>query len=180
MAVSLPLTRTQVSSPAQVASRTTPLAKSMALSIHNNHAQTQHYGGTSHLLMRILSAEGSTWGGVTHIDKAQVDAWMDFIWSAIDIPVALLLVGTGSDESSIQMELNAALAIVDRHLLHRTFLVGGPTICDIALTAALHAAGAFWKPPSNTNLSRFYETMIHQDFWIQALEVHASDPEHTV
>jgi glutathione S-transferase len=172
-----------VSNPEQVAAGTTPLAKSMALSIGINHVQHHHYGGTSHLLMRILASHTpGNWSGATHVDKAYVDAWMDFVWSAIDIPVELLQLYAGCGDA-IQKELESALAILERHLTYQTFLVGkdGATIADIALTAALHTAASkgFWKPsPGTNNLTRFYETMIHQEFWIKALEVHVSAPEN--
>jgi glutathione S-transferase len=166
----------------QVAARTTSLAKSMALSIASKHVQHHHYVGTSHLMMRILASHASpaNLSGATHVNKAHVDAWMDFIWSAIDIPVELLLLNIGGD-GAIQKELESAFAILESHLTYQTFMAGtgGATIADIALTAALYTAAStgYWKPSQGTtNLTRFYETMIHQEFWSKALELHASAP----
>mmetsp|Transcript_21966 Transcript_21966/g.36350 ORF Transcript_21966/g.36350 Transcript_21966/m.36350 type:complete len:218 (-) Transcript_21966:197-850(-) len=183
-ASSLPLTRLQVSTTEQVALRTTCLAKSLALSIvdsNSTNSKQQHVGGTSHLMMRTMASHAPLWNrnGATDVDKAHVDAWLDFIWSSIDVPLEMMLL-FGNDDDIIKKELMSALAIVESHLTYQTFLVGGDvTVADISLTAALGTASShgFWKSSSHsTNVARYYDTMIHQDFWSEALKIHASTP----
>jgi tRNA synthetases class II (D, K and N)/Glutathione S-transferase, C-terminal domain/OB-fold nucleic acid binding domain len=156
----LPLAKLEVSSPEDVANRTTPLAKSLALSIGTK----THIGGTCHLMMRTIAAAApsANLGGETDIDKANVDAWLSYIWSSVDLPIEM------GSTSSLE---NAALEAFESHLAYRTYLVGhGVTVADIALAVALSAAvrHGLWTPEEGTHLARYYDTMTHQDFWTKA------------
>lgn len=165
-AANLDLVRVEASTVAEVAS-ITPLAKSMALSC----GVKIHVGGSSHLQMRILGAHApaSNLCGETDIDKAHVDAWMDFIWASIDLPLAMLLAGHDDDDSS-KIFLDNALAKIEAHLAGRAYMVGNDvTIADIALAVALRSADC-----STANLARFIDTMTRQAFWTKALTLHAS------
>lgn len=105
--------------------------------------------------------------GATDIDKALVEGWMSFIWASLDLPIQSLSTAAGNDLSDVFHTLN-------RHLTNQTFLVGNTvTIADISLAVTLHTAvaAALWKPNDNDdNLSRHYQTLIHQEFFITALQ----------
>ena len=155
------LEKVQVGSPEEVAERTTLLVKSLALSINSD----THIAGTSHLMMRTLAAAvpATKLGGDTDIDKANVEAWLSYIWASVDLP--------------LEMSSVFESAALESHLTYNTYLIGhAVTIADIALTVALSVAvtQGLWKAEDGTNLARFYDTMTHQPFWTKALQVHTS------
>jgi tRNA synthetases class II (D, K and N)/OB-fold nucleic acid binding domain/Glutathione S-transferase, C-terminal domain len=157
VAASITITKAQASSPEEVANRTTFLAKSLALSFSPNH----HVGGSSHLLMKVLAdaAPSTQLGGVSDIDKANVEGWLSFIFTSIDL--------------AIEMNTEFDTQRLESHLAYRTYLVGHSiTIADIALAVALYSAS--WEPSEGSHLARFYDTITHQKFWTQALESHSS------
>lgn len=128
-------------------------------------------------MMRTIAAAApsTSLSGETDIDKANVDAWLSYIWSSVDLPIEM-----GSTSSS---SLEIALAAFESHLAYRTYLVGhGVTVADIALTVALSAAVSqgIWTPKEETHLARYYDTMTHQDFWTKAQNQTSSSAAITV
>jgi elongation factor 1-gamma len=83
--------------------------------------------------------------GRTFFETAEVDAWMDFSTTEVELPAGLLAhAALGLAERRADAEAAAAagvakaLAVLDRHLASRTFLVGeAVTLADITLACAL-------------------------------------------
>lgn len=120
--------------------------------------------------MRTLAAAApaTKLGGDTDIDKANVEAWMSYIWASVDLPLEM---GAAFESTSLEA-----------HLTYNTYLIGHAlTIADIALTVALSVAvtKGLWAAEEGTNLARFYDTMTHQQFWTKALQVHTSSEAPT-
>ena len=117
--------------------------------------------------MRTIAslAPVSNLSGATDVDKALVEGWMSFIWASLDLPIQSISTAASNDMSD-------AFHTLDRHLTYQTFLVGNAvTVADISLAVALHTAvaAALWEP-NDDNLSRHYQTLIHQEFFITALQ----------
>jgi len=78
-------------------------------------------------------------------DAALVDQWIDFSLNEVEpvrhiwlLPVQGILQFNGKAYVEAKKELGDALAVLDNHLLHHTFLVSNHvTIADIAIAAAL-------------------------------------------
>lgn len=128
--------------------------------------------------------------GASELEKAQVDGWLSFFWSSVDLPIQAMLQapqqqqeeknGSQTRDSTVELEFRSALSNIDLHLLFRTYLVGNAiTVADIALAIsvemALHAK--LWVPPPppsslehnvsdggvfGLNLMRHYETLKNQ------------------
>jgi hypothetical protein len=149
------------------------LAKSLALSFADN----THVGGTSHLMMRTIGAYAPSTKlcGDTDMDKANVEAWMSYIWSSVDLPLEVLL--QSGEDAATKKDFESALAVLEAHLTYQTYIVANAvSVADIALAVALYTAQSkgFWTPKEETNLARYYDTMTHQDFWTKALKAQAS------
>lgn len=78
--------------------------------------------------------------------QAQVDAWMDFAVSEVEVPVSFLVYPTlgymtakPPVTAKAEEDLRRALEVMERHLTYRTFFVGETvTLADISLAAALY------------------------------------------
>jgi hypothetical protein len=177
MAANVPLTRTQVASFDEVVQRTTPTAKSLALTLPDGKT---HIGGSSHTLMRTIGsfAPATKLCGDTDTDKANVEAWMAYIWSSVDLPLEVMKRQPG--DADTLKDLTAALAVLEKHLSSQTHMVGsGVTVADIALVSALDAAktDGSWSPQEGSSLARFYDNMTQKPFWPKAVSAMASSSD---
>jgi hypothetical protein len=112
-------------------------------------------------MMKVLadSAPSTQLGGVSDIDKANVEGWLSYIFTSIDL--------------AVEMNTEFDTQRLESHLTFRTYLVGHcMTIADIALAVALYSAS--WEPKEGSHLARYYNTITHQSFWAQALLSHSS------
>jgi len=83
--------------------------------------------------------------GRTFFESAQVDSWLDFCVTDIEIPATLVtypIFGWLDDRPEVtkssMANLKSALATLEAHLLSRTYLVGeAVTLADIAVACAL-------------------------------------------
>lgn len=92
------------------------------------------------------------------VDGAQVDAWLQWTWSNLDLPA------TSSREDLLQ----AALQHLDQHLTFRTYLVGNCiTAADISVAASLEAASTAVLS-SFDNVTRWSSTVTQQEWWVAA------------
>lgn len=140
-----------------------------------------HIASTNAALRLIASlAPGAKLLGTTDVERAQVDGWLNFAWSSIDLPLQVLL--QAHDKHPSVDAWNGALSKLDQHLLYRTFLVGNAlSVADIRIVVALQTAaskgfGGLWDPEETdmANLARWYETMIHQEWFEASLKTVAS------
>jgi len=91
-----------------------------------------------------LRGDSGLYGDSFH-DAALVDQWVDFSLNELEpvrhiwlLPVQGILQFNGKAYVEAKKELGDALAVLDNHLLHHTFLVSNHvTIADIAIAAAL-------------------------------------------
>ena len=159
MAASIPLTRTIVESEDALRVQTTPMAKSLVLTVGEIHLTT-----TNSMLRTIAELSPNTnLLGVTDIDKAQVDGWLSFVWSSLDVTL----------DADQQADLSAPLHTLEEYLHHRTYLVGeNLTIADISLAVTLHMATVhnLCDCANYTNVHRFYETVHHQRAYMWAFK----------
>lgn len=158
MAASIPLIRTIIESEDALREQTTPMAKSLVLTVGEIHLTT-----TNSMLRTIAElAPGTNLSGVTDIDKAQVDGWLSFVWSSLDVTL-------DADEKA---DLSAPLHTLEEYLHHRTYLVGqNLTVADISLAVTLHMATVhhLCDCSNYTNVHRFYETVHHKRVYMSAL-----------
>jgi elongation factor 1-gamma len=83
--------------------------------------------------------------GRSFFEASQVDMWCDFASHELEVPVAMWLYPIfgitpfhRADEVKAEAEVHKALAVLETHLLHRTFVVGEKiTLADITLASAL-------------------------------------------
>lgn len=171
---SVPLARSEVSSQDELQSLTTPLAKSLVLSIEQHNSPPVHVT-TSHAMMRTIAAWAPALGllGTTEIDKAWVDGWVSFVWSSLELPFEATQVPEAT--TVCQEQIHSALAKLNDHLQYQTYLVGDQvTLADITLVVALHnAESRGWSDAAKAhdNVERWYQTMVHQDFIVKALQL---------
>ena len=112
--------------------------------------------------------------GRTFFEAAQVDSWLDFAVTDLELPAALVtgpIFGTAPSAPAVEAEalakLKEALAVLEAHLLPRTYLVGeAVTLADVVAACALVQPmrlvldGAARTPfPSVT---RWFMTIVHQ------------------
>ena len=83
--------------------------------------------------------------GRTFFESAQVDSWLDFATTDLELPAALVvgpIFGTMPAAPAVEAEalakLKAALAVLETHLRPRTYLVGeAVTLADVVAACAL-------------------------------------------
>lgn len=93
---------------------------------------------------------------------AQIDSWMTYASTSFDLSLQM---------SSID-EWNRAIFYLNRHLENKSYVVGDHvSVADIRIIATLYAAeeGLFWKPKSGTNVSRWYESLMQEDWFQKSL-----------
>jgi elongation factor 1-gamma len=84
--------------------------------------------------------------GATFFESSQVDAWMDFCAHEVELPAHMwtfTIMGLIDNDSAIvekaSADLHKALAVLEKHLLLRTYVVGEAiTLADIVLVCALY------------------------------------------
>lgn len=133
-------------------------------------AETRIPGTNASLRLIANLAPGASLLGTNEIEKAQVDGWLSFAWSSMDLPLEVLF----QDKDAAKNDWNSALTKVDQHLLNRTYMVGHTvTLADICLVVTLHNAAScgLWDPIANSNdrrsnLCRWYQAVVSQQ-WLQ-------------
>jgi len=112
--------------------------------------------------------------GSTFFETAQVDSWLDFTSTELELPAALVVgpaFGTAQKDAVLEAEgkakLVAALGTLEEHLLPRTYLVGEAiTLADIACACALVqpfqvALDADARAPF-PSVTRWFHTIVNQ------------------
>lgn len=156
-AASLSVKRVEVADQDALCERTTPLAKSLVLTI----GQATHIP-SSNAMMRAVAALAPDRKllGETDFQLALVDGWLEFIWCSIDI-----IVQDG--------DISSTLATFEKHLNNQTYLVGQRvTIADFSLASTFHFAKCDLSEYGN--LTRFYERIYHLPAFQVALQAVAS------
>jgi len=176
-----------------------PLAKSIVLSISDN-GNDHVVGGSSSNVMRALASLDplSSLNGSSDVEKAQVDSWVSYGTSSIEVCIEALKASQSSlkdndkDQkqivASIAKDFQFAISVINCHVMYATFMVGNRvTTADIALCSALKEAASvqLWDPDINSedglkdektvNICRWYNTLLNQDFMAQALSGNASN-----
>lgn len=144
----------------------TPLAKSLALRFGDVSL------ATADSMMRTISAcaPAKNLSGASDIEKAQVEGWMSFVWSSLELPLAVM---EKTEDKKTKAAFAASLATLERHLQYQTFMVGHSiTIADISVAVALYSAvdSKLWEVKEGDNLARFYQTITHQSFFQEAIK----------
>lgn len=83
--------------------------------------------------------------GRTFFESAQVDSWLDFSTTEVELPMSLIvypILGIAEAREGVaaaaMADLRKALAVLERHLLAHTYLVGETvTLADVSLACAL-------------------------------------------
>jgi len=169
-----------------------PLAKGMAITWTDGKTNV---AGSSSFMMKILAslAPASRLCGEGDFEAAQVDSWVTFGTNSIEIPVNALHTATavtvqGSTEKevsivdenmteSVKNDFCSALSAINHHVTYTTYMVGNQvTVADIGLVCGLYEAASanLWDPNSVddekfANICRWYNTIINQDFFQEAL-----------
>lgn len=123
---------------------------------------------------------------MSDFDLAQVDSWVSFATTNVEIPIDALNKTTAVSgdtyaqiTQSIKTDLGFALAVINNHMKYSTYIVGEQaSAADIALVCALYYAAdaELWDPTNTTddimcaNICRWYNTVLHQDFFQKALD----------
>jgi aspartyl/asparaginyl-tRNA synthetase len=107
--------------------------------------------------------------GESALDQALVESWLSYFWSSVDLPLQV----AQQQSSSSKDDLTQAWNRINHHLAQRTYLVGhSVTVADIGLVVSLAAAAqaGVWESSldshsSTPHLARWYDTMIHQEWY---------------
>lgn len=144
------------------------------------------FGGTSTAIMKILASIDalSTLKGTNEVHLANVESWLTYGITNIEVPVLALKTAAASTSTkaptdliaSIKKDLTHALSVINSHLKSSKYMVGDDvTIADIALVCALREAAAsyLWDASSvdeqQINLVRWYSSIHSLDFFKEAL-----------
>eukprot|EP00566_Odontella_aurita_P027885 CAMPEP_0113597392 /NCGR_PEP_ID=MMETSP0015_2-20120614/40979_1 /TAXON_ID=2838 /ORGANISM="Odontella" /LENGTH=195 /DNA_ID=CAMNT_0000505239 /DNA_START=269 /DNA_END=853 /DNA_ORIENTATION=- /assembly_acc=CAM_ASM_000160 len=127
------------------------LAKGMSLTMPKGKGQI---AGSSNSMMRTIAlfSPESQLLGVTLLDAAQVDSWIKFCWTEIEVPMGALLSGSEVLRNStdiVKRKIVSAVTKIDYHLQNKIFMLGNAiTTADVAICAALMAAVSnnLWDP----------------------------------
>ncbi len=164
----------------------TPTSASLVLKYYGVSSDEVLLGGSANTILRAIAnfSPAKLLLGASNIQAAQTDGWASFIWSSIEVPLQALAIGSSglTEEAAVGIheDLDAALTRVNAHLLHNTFLVGTTsiTIADISLFSVLiHATALKEKLREGScypNLSRWFDTLLHQPFVSVAQQVMSS------
>ena len=132
--------------------RLSPFAKSLVLTYKEQHVTT------SNSMMRAVASLAPASGllGTCDLEEAQIDGWLSFLWTSIDLPSYIL---AGGENIQIQKDLDEALAKLDGHLRDKRFMVGDAvSLADISLAISLEKV----KPNEGSNLSRWFDSISAQ------------------
>jgi len=130
----------------------------------------------SHAIARYLArmVPGSNLDGATFHDKAEVDLWMSFCASELNLGLTVLTApvmghckSLGGSEQQALKDVLGALKVLNNHLQFRTFLVGNSmTLADIIIASALVYPMKFTLDKATrkglTNVERWYNTCVNQ------------------
>lgn len=130
--------------------------------------------------MKILASFNPLYNlkGSTEYDQAQVESWLTYGVTNIEVPISALKASSSSSEltNSIKNDLESALFVINSHVMSSTYMVGDDvTIADIALVCALREAtdAQLWNPKSTdeklTNITKWYSSVSSLDFFQEAL-----------
>lgn len=112
--------------------------------------------------------------GQSYFESAQVDSWIDFCSHNVDLPATLWyypFVGLASYNADltakVKADLSKALAVLDAHLLDKTYLVGHKiTLADITIVSSLVYPFKFVTEPAYLkafpNVVRWFTTCVNQ------------------
>jgi len=136
--------------------------------------------------MKILASLSplSNLKGSTEYETAQVESWLTYGTTNIEVPVSALKAAAGSTSDvveSIKKDLAFALSVINCHTMPTTYMVGDDvTIADIALVCALKEAAdaKLWDPASKdeklVNIIKWYNTVTGLGFFSEALSTFSS------
>ncbi len=140
------------------------------------------------LVASLNSTPLSNLTGSSEYDVAQIESWLTYGATNIEVPVSALqttaAASSGGDEivQSIQKDLAYTLSVINCHVLPTSYMVGdGVTLADIALVCALKEAaeGKLWDPKSDDEktvyIRKWYNTVIGLDFFQEAISTQSSN-----
>lgn len=170
---SAPLTRRVVSDPSTLS----PLATKNGLALTMPDGKTS-VGGSSSYLCSVVARLSPSSGlrGSSLLEEAEVDGWTSFVRTNVEIPLGALSM---TDDEGVKEDLSRALLVLERHLTYKTFLVGNAvTVADVVGCCALRCAKEtnVWSPSDHVHVTRWYETVVHQDPFASALALSAKGP----
>ena len=124
-------------------------------------------------ILRYISSP--TLLGVDSLSQSQVDRWLEFSWTELEVPVQSFLSLSSPTFKSLSDEEKTAvreksrkdihdnLIVLDDHLSSRTFLVGERvTVADLSIFAVYHYLHEFYLQDYSTpysSLIRWYNTI---------------------
>lgn len=174
--MSIPLELAEVASAEELLTKTAN-AKSLVLT----YDEKTHVA-TSNAMMRLIASMAPATGllGDTDAESALVDGWISFVFNSLDVPLEVL--NRDATVQAVQTDVAQSLDTLDAHLAKQTYMVGDKiTLADISLVLSLYRAVALgvWnvsdkKNVKETNLARWYDTVIHQSFFQELLKTPAS------
>lgn len=137
--------------------------------------------------MKILASFNplSNLKGSTEYDQAQVESWLTYGITNIEVPVSAIKVSSNASSElmdSIKKDLDFALSVINCHVMPTTYMVGNDvTIADIALVCALKEAAdlKLWDPTNTADekkehITKWYNTVSNLDFFQEALSTWSS------
>jgi len=144
-------------------------------------------------ILRMMASLAPVCGlcGSTPVLEAKVEGWMSYIANSLGASVkALQMLPPESDKSQMTADVEKALATLESQLAYQTYLAGHTvTIADITLFYLLQnattveslqlktilsltpAEGGEMIEPRYPNLSRYYDTILHQPFVTTARQI---------
>merc|ERR1712176_1481810 len=126
--------------------------------------------GGSQAICRFMakSKPGLGLHGDTFHEQGEVDSWLEWFQNELEVAVSCLLQEMQRPERERRSEVKteahrdlvAALAVLDRHLLANSYIVGHhPTLADLCAHAALRqVAHGLVDTVSYRNLTRWFAT----------------------
>jgi len=119
--------------------------------------------------------------GLSNLDKASTDTWLDFAQTELSSPInALLWQSLGyipkdtAVEAIANKDIQRVLTILNEHLLDKTFLVTQRlSLADVVVSLTLFdlftkvASPSFRKPFSN--VIRWFQTCLHQPHFVEVI-----------
>lgn len=129
--------------------------------------------------LRLIASSSSSSSllGSHPLETAQVDAWLSYARSSIEVSLHVLLWRDPNHAAAQQALVTSCTATLIPHLTYRTYMVSDKiTLADLRLAVLLYTAvQQGWIELSETNhpsmlhLSRWYQTILHQDAFQRSL-----------
>jgi len=169
---------------AELASLSTLATHGLALTASSNT-----FGGTSSTIMKVLASFSpmSNLCGQTEYEIAQVESWLTYGVTNIEVPMSALIVnnklgGTSEIIDAIKKDMEFSLSVINCHVMPKSYMVGEDvTSADISLVAALKAAAEakLWDPTSQdeklTFITKWYNAILNMGFFQQAIAATSAD-----